>query len=428
MFAGEKKWHTAEAFGVAVGVLFALFGIIHIIVNTKDFRKYSKSKKAQVHQNEVESFRRRFIEWEQRTINNFNENLMRAELKKVGLPVEIHLPEDRVLKMVFKTEDPWARLVDNYSRKSHAVNLTFYINNRAETITLLSSQEALESTAEDQQRLELILKPSANIGSRGKARTFVLQEGNFADLFKNVERLELADSIEMELSAKNRLGEFVFHNYTGAMADANFSKEDNQRVRQALIAVAEAKRNKSLLRRALSRIRRSEQEQAVAMDKTTMPTQVQINSFARAVVSSFSFGNWNVTYFYLIKFWNEWFKHRTLLLVRPSVSLRAWFFNKYFDRIHRERHTATAFNGGLTSPLRAYRDRRQEKKSGTEYLSVLENFERQIVAIERQYIQSFFGRSSIICYGNVYESKNQRIYKERAGSYFAIWCGTRIHF
>ncbi len=388
-FSPDKKWRVADAFGSAVGILLLLFGAAHIAMNSIDLVKYLKGQRAQAHQDEVKSFRRRFIDWEQKVINDTNEGLIRSELRKIGLPVELHLPGDRVLKIVFKTENPWARLIDNYSKRNNNVELHFHINNGAEVISLLSSQEVLESTEEEQKKMELILKSSANPGARGRSRTFVLQEGNFADLFKDVGGLEFADKIEMELSAKNRRGEFVFNNYRADIEDANFSEEQNQRVKQALLDANVAKQNRSLLRRALRRIRKSEQEQAKAVTQIKTPSQTQINNFAKAVVSSFSsFGNWYTTYFYLIKYWNKWFKTRTLLLARPSVSLRAWFFGKYFDRIHHERHVATVLNGGMTSPLRAYRDRQQEKKSGTEYLSALENFEQQIVAIEKQYIRA----------------------------------------
>ena len=388
-FSPDKRWRTADAFGFGVGVLLLLFGAAHIAMNSIDLMKYLKSRKAQAHQDEVKSFRQRFVDWEQKIINDTNEGLIRSELRKIGLPVELHLPGSRVLKMVFKTENPWARLIDNYSKRNNNVELHFHINNGAEVISLLSSQEVLESTVEDRQKMELILKPSANPRARGRSRTFVLQEGNFADLFKDVEGLEFADKIEIELSAKNRRGEFVFNNYRADIEDVNFSEEQNQRVKQALADAYAAKQNRSLLRRALRRIRKSEQEQATAVAQIKTPSQTQINSFAKAVFSSFSsFGNWYTTYFYLIKEWNEWFKFRTLLLARPSVNLRAWFFNKYFDRIHHERHVATVLNGGMTSPLRVYRDRQQEKKSGKEYLSALEDFERQIVAIEKQYIRA----------------------------------------
>ena len=356
-------------------------------MNSLDFIRYSKSQKAQAHQNEVKSFRRRFIDWEQRSINDFDENLIRAELRKVGLPVEIHLPGDRVLKMVFQTDNRWTRLIDNYGRTRNNVNLNFYINNGAETITLLSSQEALESTVEDQQTMELILKPSTSARARSRSRTFVLQEGSFSDLFKNVENLELADRIEMELSAESRSQKSVFH-YKGDMADANFSKEENQKVREALAKAEVARQNRSLLRRALRRVRKSEQEQAEAISKTQTPSQTQINSFAKAVLYSWSFSNWSTTFSSLILVWNKWFEYRTLLMSRPSVSLRVVFFNNYFDRIHHERHVATVLNGGMTSQWRARTEQQQEKRSGIEYLSALKDFERQIINIERQYIRA----------------------------------------
>ena len=385
--ANERAGKTAEGVGAILGVIFLLFGSMHMVMNRLDFIRYSKSQKAQAHQNEVRSFRQRFIDWEQRTINDFNENLIKAELRKIGLPVEIHLPGNRVLKMVFQTDNRWSRLIDNYSKRNNNIELHFHINNGAEVISLLSSQEALKSDVEDQRKMELILKPSTSARARGKSRTFILQEGSFADLFKNVESLKLSDSIEMELSAKNRNQESVFH-YKGDISDANFSDEENERVRQALIEAETAKHNRSLLKRALRRIRKSEQEQATAVAQTKALSQTQINSFAKAVLYSWSFSNWATTFSSMILYWNRWFKFRTLLMSRPSVSLRVAFFNDYFDRVHNDRHVASVLNGGMTSRQRMRREQKQEREFGTEYLSALKSFEEQIVIIERQYIRA----------------------------------------
>ena len=388
--ADGKAIKTAEGLGAMLGIVFSLFGLTHIIMNSWDFRKYLKSQKAQTHQEEVRSFRTRFMDWEQRQINEFNENLIKAELRKTGLPVEIHLPGGTILNMVFQTDNSWARLINNYNKNRNHINLNLHINNGATFISLSSSQEILESDVKEQKKIKLILKPSISDDQRQKSRTFVLQEGIFADLFKNMETGELANSIEMELSAQNKRKKSIFH-YTGVLSQSDFSKEEQERVKQALEYAQEYKQNRSLLRKirkALRIARKSETEQTAATAQTETLSQTQINSFAKAVLYSWSFANWNKTFSSLIKVWNSWFKFRTLLMSRPSVSLRVLFFNKHFDRIHEQRIDATIFNGGRISKWRAWREQQQEQKSGKEYLSVLENFEQQVLAIEKQYIRA----------------------------------------
>ena len=383
------------------GILLS-YGGTHILVNLVHFIKYARSQKAREHQEQVKGV---FARWESHLQEDFHRNLAIMEMRKTGLPLEIHLQNGSVVKGLFQVGIRWADILENYSNKDYSIDWTINIHDAEKaaekgpnsarvvaSVKLTSFVNVPEVHSETQQKLDLVFRPSHQ-SEEAVSRTFTLVEGDLSELFKQVRRkTHLADSnnLSIELSGVKGIQDFAF-GYNGQLIDADFSASDERRIRDNLQDVAMEEKN-SRIRRVMRVVNtRFSKMNRIMAGMGNWLSETQMSRFIVHLGRFFSYANWSITFTVTAYIWNYYFLARSFVIA-PRVGVKALWYQNYFDRIYNERHRATVLNGGRTSRLGAVRDvvrdYRLKKESGREYLSALKEFEQQILTVERTYLRA----------------------------------------
>ena len=401
----SKRGPSATGLFTLSITLTLLFITPHTLINLKKFLDYKKSKKAQDHEEKVKSFWNRwearlkhpaetyqrfrtdFIDFEQNTQNEFYNNLIKAELRNIGLPVKIQTADGESAAAVFQINMRGKDLAEAYKTSSqNNINLKIYSNN-APIAVLQTAPQLLKITDTEKEKVQLILQPSE---TETAARTFVFLDGSLNQLLKtDSDSLVLKDKLSMGLTITSRHGETVA-SVEGAVSSMYLSKEDRERVRTALNEIKAEKTDRSFFRKIIRRAKKSQEETAEAAANTPALSTKQIHNMGQAMLYFFSYANWTSTYQFFIKLWNKWFFFRSAFW-KPVTGLKILLYEEYFNRIYTERHKATFFNGAhnLRRPhFFKQSDGPADKVSGKTYLQALKEFEAQIIPIERQYIRA----------------------------------------
>ena len=401
-FIEEKSGPLRVGLSALFVSTFISFVGTHILANLWNFSKYIRTHKAREHQEKVKSV---FAKWEQEVQNTFHRNLAVMEMRKAGLPMEIHLQDGSIVKGLFQVGIRWADILKDYSNKDYSIDWTINIHdaeesekkglNRSRTVSFVkmtSFVDMPEVQSETQQKVELVFQPSHD-NRESVSRTFVLVEGDLSELFKKVRRkTHLADNnnLSIELNGIKGVQDFAF-GYQGGMIDANFSEGEERFIQENLEDVYTEERN-SLVRRMIRRVRNifSKTNELVAQSEDVL-SETQVNSVGQALVYFFSYPNWAYTFTATAYIWNYYFLYRSFAMA-PRVGIKALWYQNYFDRMYNERHRATVMNGGRTSRLGAGWDQGRNTwrklRTGQEYLSTLKKFEQEIMAVERTYLRA----------------------------------------
>ena len=384
-----------------VSTLLSFVGT-HILANLWNFSKYIRTQKAREHQEKVKSV---FAEWEQRVQNIFHRNLAIMEMRKAGLPMEIHLQDGSIVKGLFQVGIRWAEILKDYGNKDYSIDWTINIHDAGEVeekglnkarivsfVKMTSFVDVPEVQSETQQKVDLVFQPSHN-NEESVSRTFVLVEGDLSELFKKVRRkTHLVDNnnLSIELNGIKGVQDFAF-GYQGGLIDGDFSEKEERFIKENLEDVYTEARN-FLIRRMIRRVRNifSKTNELVAESEDVL-SETQINSVGQALVYFFSYPNWAYTFTTTAYIWNYYFLYRSFAMA-PRVGIKSLWYQNYFDRIYNERHRATVINGGRTSRLGAGWDQGRNAwhklRTGQEYLSALKEFEQQMIAVERTYLRA----------------------------------------
>lgn len=374
------------------------YGGIHTLVNMWHFIKYARSQKAREHQEQVKGV---FVQWEENIQEEFHRNLTVMEMRKSGLPLEIHLQDGSIVKGLFQVGIRWADILENYSNKEHSIEWMINIHDAEESekkglndarimsfVKMTSFVDIPEVESETQQKVELVFQPSHD-SRESVSRTFVLVEGDLSELFKKVSRkTHLADNnnLSIELNGIKGVQDFAF-GYTGGLIDANFSPSDQRRIRETKQDIAIKEKNSGIRRMMRIVHTRFFRINRIMSNIGDVLSENKIYRFILHLGHFFSYANWSMTFTFTAYIWNHYFLYRSFIIA-PKVGIKALWYQNYFDRIYNERHRATVFNGGRTSRLGALWDAGRQYTSGRKYLSALKEFEQHIMAVERIYLRA----------------------------------------
>ena len=396
-FLDGKYVYLAKGLTALLLSFIAFAGIIHFSSNLYDFAKNLKSQKVQNHNQLAHGLLSRwreslkkffnkdnFVSYVDKGQKSFIDDLRRAEWRSLGFFA--HIKESgkkswtEAILQVPETE--WKHFFSIFQSKEKPIEWEMQITPEGSEIPLVLSLKSVEEKSKVGNLPTLSLKFSDE--DKEVTRQFEIISGN-KDAF--LEQGEIKKGVTVSLS-----GEDLF--LQGQMLNTKYTKEEEERVRQAVYEALKTTRQKQNGINLLDNIE-SEKELVDQIIKQSLPSSKEINAMPSALLHLASgYSSWTKTFKSMGLIWNWFFLSRNFVF-RPTAGLSWVWFAHYFDRIYEKKHIATRFNGAYNSRLgegarwlKASLSNNKQTDSITyaELLRGRKTFEETIIPIEKQFM------------------------------------------
>ena len=374
VYISEGRWaQLAIGTGAVFGIVLGTVASVHFAVNASHYVKdFTKSK--------VENFKQHFVNYVRKEKEQFIQNLAAAELRKVGLGVDVILSDGTTYKGLFRSHETWKHLLNNFISDP---DIKMHFKSKSGDQFPLALRALKEGeTADPSKTVTVKIKVSEN---ERLQREFVTNEGYLEDYFKRkIEqteegKAEQAEGVKDKASEEARVTDLRIEgtefNMKGDFLDADFSKTEELYIRDIMKRIQEEKQQK----------KKVQQEEFTSKDITKL-RQAIAHLF-------FGYSSWSKTFRAFAKGYNYFFIARSFVF-RPITLATLIIHSNYYNRVYKKSHKATSLNGGVGLPFVKMKEylamavTKNTRASVKESLERLKEFESQIIPVERQYLKA----------------------------------------
>ena len=370
-YISDGRWvQLAIGTGAVFGIILASLGSFHFVTNANHYIKnFTKSK--------TESFKNHFINYIYKEKEKFMQNLSSAELRKIGLNMDVVLSDGTIYKGLFRSHETWKHLLNNFLSDT-SIKIHFKSKSGDRFPLLLRALKEGEVTDSEMVIIKIKVSEDEKI-----QREFVLNEGYLEDYFKykkqpsekNKKQISKEVEAEEEVKISDLRIEGTKFNISGDFLDADFSKAEEAYIRDILKEIKKEKKQKDT----------GHEEEF---------SKAEITTLGKAIAHLFlGYSSWSKTFGVLATGWNRFFIARSFV-IRPFTSATLLINSNYYNRTYKQSHKPTKLNGGFgfsTSIIKDYLSlatTKNKRHSIKQDIKRLRDFEAQIIPVERQYLKA----------------------------------------
>ena len=339
--------------GAMFGIFFGAVGVIHLVTNSYFYLKDFRASK-------ISNLKEHLINYMNQGKKQFVMDLASAELRKMGLSMDFTLPDGKVYKGLFRSNESLKNLLSSFK---HDQRIKFTISSADGKKNHVILKTHL-NPSEEQKEVNVTINDSKN----KLERALYLERGFLEDYFHADSKTKKEEGVIEEVSLKIKGDSFGAE---GLFLESTFSEEEDLYVKKLLKEVRKERKSKQ---KNLS--------------------QEEIDTLGKAIKHLFlGYSTWVKTFFVLGKTWNRFFFARSFMF-RP-VTLSTMIFNsKYYDRVYKDNHKPTHLNGGLgfsakwiSKSANTLTLRKEKQATLKQQLNKVKEFESRVIPIEKAYFK-----------------------------------------
>ena len=382
-FEGNKPVHLLKGLTSLFAIVLMFLGVLHFGANVSDLIKNLKIVKEIKHQKEVDglfkrfknnlkNFRSSFIQHMEKNRTKFIEDLSNADQKKLGTILHLKIGfKDIHSRQILKTLSSPHTIYEVFSSKE---NLSLQItaeNKQNQTVILDLKSQPKNPADKALEKNEISI--STTYSQKTSTRVFSILEGNIENLLTDKNSIDSDLSMNINFSGKKS-------HISGILQNADFSEEEESRIVRVIKEIEDERKKNHWMK--------SKKIELSSKEITTLKQSLS--------QLALGYSSWAKTFRTMGLFWN-WFFFSRSIYVHPGAMARMLYYSKYFEVAYRNKHNPTFFNGGEQSRFNrlatVYNTKKMTKGSIKNSLNSMEEFENEIIELERKYLEEVTAQS-----------------------------------